>query len=130
MSKREPQFNLRLSAELKSMIEEAAKENNRSINSEIVYRLQQSFDGGGSETQLDIDQNAQANNYDKFKELIAEQARIIKRYSELAEKSSENMATMIDYIQRTTNTNEEVGDSINEVTSEETRDKKGFGEFS
>jgi predicted HicB family RNase H-like nuclease len=44
MARRDPQFNVRIPAELKQAIEDAAKENNRSINSEIVYRLQQSFD--------------------------------------------------------------------------------------
>ena len=44
MARRDPQFNVRIPAELKQAIEDAAKENNRSINSEIVYRLQQSFE--------------------------------------------------------------------------------------
>lgn len=38
------QFNLRIPAELKDRIAEAAKENNRSINAEAQSRLEQSFD--------------------------------------------------------------------------------------
>ncbi len=49
MARRDPQFNVRIPAELKQAIEEAAKENNRSINSEIVYRLQQSFEVNGNQ---------------------------------------------------------------------------------
>lgn len=38
------QFNLRIPADLKDRIAEAAKENNRSINAEAQSRLEQSFD--------------------------------------------------------------------------------------
>lgn len=37
------QFNLRIPAELKAKIEDAAKTNNRSINAEAMNRLEQSF---------------------------------------------------------------------------------------
>ncbi|MGR3464076.1 Arc family DNA-binding protein [Limimaricola sp.] len=39
----DPQFKLRLPASLKEQIEVAADKNNRSMNSEIVARLQASF---------------------------------------------------------------------------------------
>lgn len=39
----DPQFKLRLPAELKEQIEQAAEENNRSMNAEIVARLESSF---------------------------------------------------------------------------------------
>jgi len=44
MARTDPQFNVRMPADLKEKIEEAAKENGRSMNAEIVYRLQQSLD--------------------------------------------------------------------------------------
>jgi predicted HicB family RNase H-like nuclease len=37
-------FNLRMPDPLKARVREAARENKRSINSEIIYRLQRSFE--------------------------------------------------------------------------------------
>jgi hypothetical protein len=52
MARTDPQMNLRFPAELKQLIEDAAKANNRSMNAEIVARLKSSFDcqssGAGS----------------------------------------------------------------------------------
>jgi hypothetical protein len=45
------QFNLRVPQELKEKVEVAAKESGRSINAEAVYRLEQSFKGGGAPTE-------------------------------------------------------------------------------
>lgn len=44
MARTDPQFNVRMPADLKEKIEEAAKENGRSMNAEIVYRLQKSIE--------------------------------------------------------------------------------------
>lgn len=41
-------FGLRMPPELKSRVEDAAKENKRSLNTEITYRLQQSFEHSGA----------------------------------------------------------------------------------
>ncbi len=43
MKQTDPQYKLRLPQDLKSLIEEAAKANGRSMNAEIVVRLEQSF---------------------------------------------------------------------------------------
>lgn len=43
MARKDPQFQLRLPSQLKKNIEEKAKESKRSINAEIVHRLQKSF---------------------------------------------------------------------------------------
>jgi hypothetical protein len=43
MSREDPQFRIRLPADLKEKIEDSAKGNNRSLNAEIVYRLDASF---------------------------------------------------------------------------------------
>lgn len=40
-----PQMKIRLSQALKSLIEQAAKSNNRTMNAEIVNRLEGSFNG-------------------------------------------------------------------------------------
>lgn len=42
-SQTDPQFKLRMPADLKSAIESASAKNNRSMNAEIVARLEQSF---------------------------------------------------------------------------------------
>ena len=46
MARTDPQFNVRMPADLKEKIEDAAKKNGRSMNAEIVYRLQQSIEDG------------------------------------------------------------------------------------
>ncbi|MDG3575708.1 Arc family DNA-binding protein [Rhizobium sp. YJ-22] len=43
MGRDDPQLKLRLTEELKERVTEAAKANNRSVNSEIVARLEESF---------------------------------------------------------------------------------------
>lgn len=43
MSREDPQFRIRLPADLKEKIEESAKDNGRSLNAEIVHRLGLSF---------------------------------------------------------------------------------------
>lgn len=43
MSREDPQLRIRLPSDLKEKIEEAAKSNNRSMNAEIVQRLDASF---------------------------------------------------------------------------------------
>ena len=44
MARTDPQFNVRMPADLKEKIEESAKENGRSMNAEIVYRLHRSIE--------------------------------------------------------------------------------------
>jgi len=43
MSREDPQLKIRLPADLKQHIEKAAQENHRSINAEVVARLESSF---------------------------------------------------------------------------------------
>lgn len=43
MSRTDPQFKLRMSAALRAQVEQAAKEARRSLNAEIVLRLEASF---------------------------------------------------------------------------------------
>lgn len=61
----DPQFKLRLPAELKEQIEQAAEENNRSMNAEIVARLESSFVFGVS---------------------VAEELQLMDKIAELAER--------------------------------------------
>ncbi|EME5683853.1 TPA: Arc family DNA-binding protein [Acinetobacter baumannii] len=46
MSRADPQINIRVPIELKKEIEHAAIENSRSLNAEVVYRLQESLSSG------------------------------------------------------------------------------------
>ena len=50
MARNDPQINLRIPSELKDLLADAAKSSGRSLNAEVVLRLQQSFlrDKGGS----------------------------------------------------------------------------------
>ena len=50
MSRDYPQFKLRLPPELRARINEAAAGNHRSVNAEIVARIQQSFGYGATAT--------------------------------------------------------------------------------
>lgn len=83
MARRDPQFNVRIPAELKQAIEEAAKENNRSINSEIVYRLQQSFENpskqSGSETgSTSEDHRISSSDSKKLKGLLSRMLEMVE----------------------------------------------------
>lgn len=44
MARDDPQMNVRLPSDLKDRIERSARNNNRSMNAEIVTRLEESFD--------------------------------------------------------------------------------------
>lgn len=48
MTREDPQMKIRLPAELKASIEEVARLNTRTINAEVVARLQESFTSGTS----------------------------------------------------------------------------------
>jgi len=56
MSREDPQFKLRMPAELKDELQELAQANSRSLNAEIVSRLERSVDspGGGRCVTLNI----------------------------------------------------------------------------
>lgn len=85
MSREDPQLRIRLPVELKEKIEETAKANNRSMNAEIVQRLDASFLG-------DIPSDGLISAKDAL--LIAEKAKdelsriIFKRaFSEISKKA-------------------------------------------
>lgn len=58
-----PQMKIRLSPELKAKIDETAKANNRTLNAEIVTRLEESFSGAGGDCLSE----------DKMRELIRDE---------------------------------------------------------
>ena len=53
MTREDPQMKIRLTDDLKKSIERAAHESGRSMNAEIVARLQKSFESPGDETAVD-----------------------------------------------------------------------------
>lgn len=48
MSRTDPQFKLRMPPALRARVEQAAKASLRSLNAELVLRIQQSFEGEGA----------------------------------------------------------------------------------
>lgn len=55
----DPQYKLRIPPELKKQLEDSAKDSNRSMNAEIVLRLQQSFLNDTSVSPLEVLQKAE-----------------------------------------------------------------------
>ncbi|AUY11153.1 Arc family DNA-binding protein [Aeromonas sp. ASNIH2] len=47
MARKDPQFNVRMPQDLKEMIEASAKDNQRSINAEIVHHLRNAMEAAG-----------------------------------------------------------------------------------
>lgn len=52
MAKNDPHFRLRVPAELKARIEATAASNNRSINAEIVARLEQTYSAESEQSRM------------------------------------------------------------------------------
>jgi dihydrodipicolinate synthase/N-acetylneuraminate lyase len=93
MTREDPQLKLRLSQELKARVVAAARENSRSVNAEIVRRLEHTFDIKFMDASLE---NIKAisdmqDGYDKVRadtdELLTTQAEIKRMLTKLmAEK--------------------------------------------
>lgn len=64
MGREDPQLKLRLTEEMKNAVTEAARNNNRSVNAEIVARLETSF-------QITVDPKALAQAYEFTEDLRA-----------------------------------------------------------
>lgn len=60
MARHDPQVNFRIPAELKERLDQSAKDNNRTLTSELVTRLTDSFSGNISDD----------NTHDKLDEII------------------------------------------------------------
>lgn len=61
MTANPPDMKVRLSAELRKMVEEAARSNNRTLNSEIVSRLERSFADSGMVIHRDAPQSVEVS---------------------------------------------------------------------
>ncbi|WP_228703816.1 Arc family DNA-binding protein [Acinetobacter larvae] len=74
MSRVDPQLKLRLPLELKDKITESAASLGRSINADVVARLEQSFDQAG----VELRQNEMIIDKDLYKELIGMRKDLLK----------------------------------------------------
>lgn len=80
------QFNLRIPAELKDRIAEAAKENNRSINAEAQSRLEKSFD----KTNIDFsDLITRQEETIQYMRILHEQNQLLSQQLETEQKRNE-----------------------------------------
>ena len=52
MARHDPQVNFRIPAELKEQLDQSAKDNNRTLTSELVTRLADSFSGNISDSDI------------------------------------------------------------------------------
>ena len=77
------QVNLRLSTELKERIDLAAKENNRSLNSELVTRLEDSFAPSGNASN---EQQSLHDDYLQAKDSLKDITRTIEKLKALLGK--------------------------------------------
>lgn len=93
------QVNFRIPTNLKEKIESSALENNRSITSELVSRLEQSFEHDQKLPEILQEQTLNAlNNLDNWKqslqlimqlqEQLNEQTKMIKELTEKSQKNS------------------------------------------
>lgn len=81
MSREDPQLRIRLPIELKEKIEASSKENNRSMNAEIVHRLEASL----SKEDLNLD----GLESDDLKEVVKVQAGLLEKYQEAFKRSTD-----------------------------------------
>lgn len=65
----DPQYKLRLPADLKEKIKQASDENHRSMNAEIVARLQDSFEATDQARKV-LDEETKEDLYQEFVERI------------------------------------------------------------
>ena len=54
MARHDPQVNFRIPAELKEQLEQAAKDNNRSLTAELINRLDESLNAVSYDSNKDI----------------------------------------------------------------------------
>ena len=86
MSREHPQMRIRLAPELKELIEQAALENNRSLNAEITHRLEQSFNTGQGllgQAMIEAETKKMEERFEEMrKDLLDEVKQILKQQKE------------------------------------------------
>ncbi|WP_180644833.1 Arc family DNA-binding protein [Acinetobacter bereziniae] len=81
-NQKEPQYKLRWHEDLRDKVMQSAKEQNRSINAEIIARLEQSF-----EPEIKVTETLE---FDLMKQSYLDQAKELKLLRELIEKIAKN----------------------------------------
>ncbi|MDN6322764.1 MAG: Arc family DNA-binding protein [Halomonas sp.] len=76
----DPQYKLRLPADLKEKIKQASEENHRSMNAEIVARLQESFEPPSSSDFVSMRRSNIGHVLDKESVTIDELVSVIKLF--------------------------------------------------
>lgn len=77
MARTDPQFNVRMPVALKQVIETSAKKNGRSINAEIVYRIQQGYALSSDLSDTSLEKNPR-EYLSKWLESVIVQTELIK----------------------------------------------------
>ena len=86
MARIDPQINVRVAAEFKKKLEHAAIENGRSLNAEVVHRLEQSFDQGQSSEETSLLYQKIDKLTERVLELSAESREMRMLYIEAIQK--------------------------------------------
>lgn len=86
MARIDPQINVRVAAEFKKKLEHAAIENGRSLNAEVVHRLEQSFDQGQSSEETSLLYQKIDKLTERVLELSAESREMRMLYVEAMQK--------------------------------------------
>lgn len=110
MSREDPQLRIRLPVEMKEIIESSAKENNRSMNAEIVTMLELAIrvcrdfalEDGPVIKQFKERLDALGN-----KNVKTEQEKLIPQLLEIIEKQKKQVDRLIDMVERSTTLSEE-----------------------
>lgn len=76
-------FGLRMQPDLKDHVDEAAKANNRSMNAEIIARLEKSFADASGTPDLSLPEALEAHGGDKCALLASETLRLRKLFERL-----------------------------------------------
>ena len=94
MAREDPQLKLRLTEELKERVTTAAREGNRSVNAEIVDRLEKSFRKLPDVSVAPIGEKSEVF-FSKYYESVLEQIGSLKKLQVLAEHTLLTMAHAI-----------------------------------
>lgn len=93
--KQPPSYPLRMPQELRERLTEAAKANNRSMNAEIVARLERSFQDGDEDFEQGFRSVMQEKEIARLNALLDEKHRKVPTADEIADKVAERLPAMI-----------------------------------
>lgn len=111
MARIDPQINVRVAAEFKKKLEHAAIENGRSLNAEVVHRLEQSFTAQSAKASGE--ENIESKNF--IKEHIKKQLHYQSFYIEKLDAKISTYRYMIHLIEKKPQENEIIG-GISDLT--------------